>query len=161
MDSSSIWIVEASGWARVRPCWSESWALSIYRDEVERIIGQLDIEGMTEVVRPDRSRESSHASGSRWVKAYPVHMSGERPEVLMNNVELLSVLQGNPHGVADLNGDVTVTVRMYTTEEIIEAQRRADERLSAETGIPRVGPLSRAQAADLTRRLPSFSSRTS
>jgi hypothetical protein len=158
MDSSVIWIVEAGGWARVRPCWSESSALSIYRSEVERItfmFGEL-----TEVVRPDGSRESSYASGSHWVKAYPMQMSGERPEILLNNVELMSVLQGHPHSVAALNGDVTVTVRMYTTEEIIEAQRRADERLSAETGVPGVGPMSRAQAADLTRRLPSFNSRT-
>jgi len=89
----------------------------------------------------------------------PVRDTAQRPEILVTNAELVDVLQGRPHGLASLDGSVVVTVRLYTPDELVTAQRLADEKLSAQAGTPMVGPMPYAQAVELTRPLPSFPSR--
>lgn len=88
-----------------------------------------------------------------WV---PVRDTAKRPEILVTNAELVDILQDHPHGLASLDGSVVVTVRLYTPEELVTAQRLADEKLSAQSGTPMVGPMPYAQAVELTRPLPPF-----
>jgi hypothetical protein len=86
----------------------------------------------------------------------PVRDTSRRPVILATNAELFGILQGDSHGLANLDGSVAVTVRMYTPEELIQAQAASDRRLAEQLpGRPMVGPLPYAQAVVLTRVLPA------
>jgi hypothetical protein len=71
------------------------------------------------------------------------------PEILATAFELVNIAQGHPTALATVDGSTVVTVRLYTPDELMAANRRACERYPG--GPP---PMSEADAYRLTRPLP-------